>query len=74
MAALWAKETNLNDAILLNHDNNVADTTIANLFIIKDGIIKTPAITEGPVAGVMRRYLIKHCVNIITKYRKQPLV
>jgi branched-chain amino acid aminotransferase len=59
MAALWAKETNLNDAILLNHDNNVADTTIANLFIIKDGIIKTPAITEGPVAGVMRRYLIK---------------
>jgi branched-chain amino acid aminotransferase len=59
MAALWAKETNLNDAILLNHDNNVADTTIANLFIIKDGIIKTPAITEGPVAGVMRRHLIK---------------
>ena len=59
MAALWAKENNLNDAVLLNHDNNVADTTIANIFIIKDGIIKTPAITEGPVAGVMRRYLIK---------------
>jgi branched-chain amino acid aminotransferase len=59
MAALWAKENNLNDAILLNHDNNVADTTIANLFMIKDGIIKTPAITEGPVAGVMRRHLIK---------------
>jgi branched-chain amino acid aminotransferase len=59
MAALWAKENNLNDAILLNHSDNVADTTIANLFIIKDGIIKTPAITEGPVAGVMRRHLIK---------------
>lgn len=59
MAALWAKENNVNDAILLNHFDNVADTTIANLFIIKDGIIKTPAITEGPVAGVMRRYLIK---------------
>jgi branched-chain amino acid aminotransferase len=59
MAALWAKENNLNDAILLNHFDNVADTTIANLFIIKDGIIKTPAVTEGPVAGVMRRYLIK---------------
>ncbi len=59
MAAIWAKETNLNDAILLNHDNNIADTTIANLFIINDGIIKTPSITEGPVAGVMRRHLIK---------------
>ena len=59
MAALWAKENNLNDAILLNHSGNVADTTIANLFVIKDGTIKTPAITEGPVAGVMRRHLIK---------------
>jgi len=59
MAALWAKENNVNDAILLNHSDNIADTTIANVFIIKDGIIKTPAITEGPVAGVMRRYLIK---------------
>jgi branched-chain amino acid aminotransferase len=59
MAALWAKENNLNDAILLNHAGGIADTTIANLFIIKDGIIKTPAITEGPVAGVMRRHLIK---------------
>jgi branched-chain amino acid aminotransferase len=59
MAALWAKENNVNDAILLNNSDNIADTTIANLFIIKDGIIKTPAITEGPVAGVMRRYLIK---------------
>ena len=59
MAALWAKENNLNDAILLNHAGGIADTTIANLFIIKDGTIKTPAITEGPVAGVMRRHLIK---------------
>ena len=59
MGALWAKENNLNDAILLNHAGNVADTTIANLFIIKDGTIKTPTITEGPVAGVMRRHLIK---------------
>jgi branched-chain amino acid aminotransferase len=59
MGALWAKENNLNDAILLNHAGGIADTTIANLFIIKDGTIKTPAITEGPVAGVMRRHLIK---------------
>ena len=59
MAALWAKENNLNDAILLNHAGGIADTTIANLFIIKDGTIKTPAIIEGPVAGVMRRHLIK---------------
>ncbi len=59
MAALWAKENKLNDALLLNSNNRVADSTIANIFIIKNGVIKTPALTEGCVAGVMRKNIIE---------------
>ena len=59
MAALWAKQQRLNDAILLNPYDRVADATIANIFAVKDGIIKTPALSEGPVNGVMRRHLLK---------------
>lgn len=59
MGALWAKEQHLNDAIVLNAFDRVADATIANVFIVKDGIIKTPALTEGPVNGVMRRHLLQ---------------
>jgi len=58
MAAIWAKENHLNDALLLNPFNRLADATIANVFIVKDGQIKTPDLTEGPVEGVMRRHLI----------------
>ena len=58
MAALWAKKNKLNDAIMLNPYNQVADATIANVFIVKDGIVQTPALTEGPVNGNMRRYLL----------------
>jgi len=58
MAALWAKQQKLNDAIVLNTNNNIADATIANIFIVKDGVIKTPALEEGVVAGTMRRFLI----------------
>lgn len=58
MAALWAKENKLNDALVLNSNNNIADSTIANIFIVKDGIVKTPALTEGCVSGVMRKHLI----------------
>lgn len=58
MGALWAKEQHLNDAILLNSDGNIADSTIANVFIVTNGRIKTPALSEGPVAGIMRRFLI----------------
>jgi len=58
MAALLAKKNPLNEAVLLNQRGAVADTTIANLFIVSNGKILTPAIDEAPVAGVMRRYLL----------------
>lgn len=61
MAAIWAKQQKLNDAILLNTEGNVIETTIANIFIYQDGKLKTPALSEGPVAGVMRRFLIQFC-------------
>ncbi|MFW2478110.1 MAG: aminotransferase class IV [Sediminibacterium sp.] len=60
MGALWAKENQLNDAILLNAQDRLADATIANVFIVAgNGKVKTPALTEGPVSGVMRRKLLK---------------
>jgi aminodeoxychorismate lyase len=59
MAGLWAKKNNLNDAIVLNAFDRVSEATIANVFILKDGVVKTSALTEGCVAGVMRRHLLK---------------
>ncbi|MES2330239.1 MAG: aminotransferase class IV [Bacteroidota bacterium] len=59
MAALWAKEQKLNDALLLNPYDRISDATIANVFIVKDGVIKTPAISEGCVSGVMRRHILQ---------------
>jgi branched-subunit amino acid aminotransferase/4-amino-4-deoxychorismate lyase len=59
MAALWVKEQKLNDVLLLNANGFIADATIANVFIITNGIIQTPPISDGPVAGVMRKYLLE---------------
>ncbi|MEP6513235.1 MAG: aminotransferase class IV [Parafilimonas sp.] len=59
MAALWAKKNHLNDALVLNTYGKIADATIANVFIVKNGIIKTTALSEGCVNGVMRRYLLE---------------
>lgn len=62
MAALWAKQNKLNDALVLNAHNRIADATIANIFIVQDGIIKTPALAEGCVSGVTRKYLLQ-CIR-----------
>jgi branched-chain amino acid aminotransferase len=58
MAALWAKKNHLNDALLLNASGRVADATIANLFVVHEGVVKTPPLSEGGVNGVMRRHLL----------------
>lgn len=58
MAAQYAKENKLNDCLVLNNSGGIADSTIANLFIIKDGLILTPALEEGCINGVMRRHLL----------------
>jgi len=58
LAAQYGKKQRWNDCLVLNQHGRLADSTIANIFFIKDGVIYTPALTEAPVAGVMRSYLI----------------
>ncbi len=58
MAAIWAKSKGLNDALITNAFGRIAEATIANIFIVSAGIIKTPALTEGCISGVMRKYLL----------------
>ncbi len=60
MGAIWAKQNYLNDALILNQNKCIADSTIANLFMVKDGKLITPPLSDGPVAGVMRRAIIEY--------------
>jgi len=59
MASIYAKENRLNDCLLLNQEGHIADSTIANLFICKDGQFITPGPEQGAVDGVMRNYLVR---------------
>jgi branched-chain amino acid aminotransferase len=60
MAALYARENKLNDCLLLNGHAHIADSTIANIFCLLDGQWVTPPLSEGCVAGVMRRFLLEN--------------
>jgi branched-chain amino acid aminotransferase len=60
MAARFAKENKLNDALVLNQHNRICEASIANLFWIKDKIVYTSPLSEGCVAGTMRKYLLKN--------------
>lgn len=58
MAARWAKKNHCNDAVVLNANGRVADTTISNLFALVEGSWRTPPLAEGPISGIMRRYVL----------------
>lgn len=58
LAANQADENKWNDALLLNTSGRIAESTIANVFWIKDSRVFTPPLSEGCVAGVMRQHLL----------------
>lgn len=58
MAALCAKTEKWNDAIILNMHGRICDTSIANIFMVKNETVYTPSLAEGCVAGVMRKQVL----------------
>ena len=58
MGVLYAKTNKLSDCLILNCNNRICDSTKANVFWVKNKTIFTPPLSEGCVAGVMRKYLL----------------
>ncbi|MEO7308206.1 MAG: aminodeoxychorismate lyase [Ferruginibacter sp.] len=59
MAAQFAKKQKWNDAVVLNTNDRLCDTTMANIFLIKGNTVHTPALSEGCIAGIMRRNILQ---------------
>jgi branched-chain amino acid aminotransferase len=59
LAGHFATESSLDDAVVLNSFSRVCDTSKANIFFIKNNEIFTPALHEGCISGVMRRFLVE---------------
>jgi branched-chain amino acid aminotransferase len=54
LAAIHARDQQMDDCILLNQQGNVIEATASNLFAVKNGVLYTCPLSEGCVAGVMR--------------------
>jgi branched-chain amino acid aminotransferase len=59
MAGKYAKSHQCGDCLILNSKENICESTMANIFCVKNKKIYTPPLSEGCVAGVTRRYLIE---------------
>jgi branched-subunit amino acid aminotransferase/4-amino-4-deoxychorismate lyase len=59
MAGIYATEKKLDDCIIINDKGFITETISSNIFLLKDRFILTPPLTDGPVAGIMRKQILR---------------
>ncbi|MDP9042616.1 MAG: aminotransferase class IV [Bacteroidota bacterium] len=59
VAIQFAKDSGFDDALILNSRGNICEASSSNIFMIQKGILFTPALTQGCVAGTKRRELLE---------------
>ena len=67
MGARQSREHKWNDALISNTDGNIIESILANIFWIKNKVVHTPPLSDGCVAGVMRRHVIHTLGNVKEK-------
>lgn len=69
MAGLFQKHNRLDEAIILNQDGFLCESTSSNIFVVYQNQIYTPSLAEGCVAGVMRSVVLQlaktHDYNLV---------
>jgi branched-subunit amino acid aminotransferase/4-amino-4-deoxychorismate lyase len=58
MAAISAKEKGLDDYLITNYSGGILESTSSNLFVVSNGVLYTPGLEEGCLAGTMRMQVI----------------
>jgi len=74
LAGNYIKTSNVNDCILINEHNRIAEAISSNVFIVKDENLYTPAVSEGCVPGIMREVVIKVAPKLGLKVNNQVAI
>lgn len=58
LAAIYARENELDTCFILNERKNLVEAVHSNLFLIKGNTVYTPALSEGCLKGIVRKKII----------------
>lgn len=58
LASLDAEERKLDDVLITNEKGIIIESTSSNLFVVSNGVLYTPGLEDGCLAGTMRMQII----------------
>jgi branched-chain amino acid aminotransferase len=59
LAKAEARRQGVDEALLLNPQGHVAEASVANVFVVKDGALHTPPTTDGALDGITRAVVLE---------------
>lgn len=62
-ALAYAREHDAGEAVFLNTRGDLCEATGSNLFVVGDGVVRTPAADAGCLLGVTRALVLELCVE-----------
>lgn len=63
LASISAKEKKLDDYLIINETGGILESTNSNLFLVSNGVLYTPGLEEGCLAGTMRMQIINLAID-----------
>jgi branched-chain amino acid aminotransferase len=64
LAKIEANDAGVPEAVMLNHEGNVAECTADNLFVVQGGKVLTPGTSDGILEGITRGVMLKLCEQL----------
>ncbi|MCX6291801.1 MAG: aminotransferase class IV [Bacteroidetes bacterium] len=73
MAGMYRSQSGLDDCILLNDEGRICEAVSSNIFLVAKDVVATPSLSEGCIAGVMRKQVIELLTERGKKIIQAPL-
>jgi branched-chain amino acid aminotransferase len=63
LARIEANRAGMDEALMLNLEGFVSEGSVDNLFIVSEGVLRTPPISDGLLAGITRAVVIEVAIE-----------
>jgi branched-chain amino acid aminotransferase len=64
LASINARNEEMDDSLLINEEGMIIESTNSNIFIVRNGTLYTPPLSDGCVGGTMRMHLINAALEL----------